>query len=67
MMLSYYKTLDSTCSSYTAYHLVCFVQVGKKFQQPAGTTPKQYERAQFMLDRLGLSVSSSSLCSVATD
>ncbi len=47
-------------------HLVCFVQVGKKFQQPAGTTPKQYERAQFMLDRLGLSVSPASLCFVAT-
>ncbi len=44
----------------------CFVQVGKKFQQPAGTTPKQYERAHFMLDRLGLSVSPVPSCSVAT-
>ena len=33
------------------------MQVGKRFQQPAAGAPKQYERAEYMLDRLGLSVS----------
>lgn len=34
------------------------MQVGKRFQQPAGSTssPAQYERAHYMLDRLGLTV-----------
>ncbi|KAL3141995.1 hypothetical protein ABBQ32_004638 [Trebouxia sp. C0010 RCD-2024] len=32
-----------------------FYQVGKRFQQPAGlSSPAQYERAHYMLDRLGL-------------
>ena len=35
---------------------LCIWQIGKRFQQPTATSPKQYERAQYMLDRLGLSV-----------
>lgn len=45
---------------------VVYIQVGKKFQKPAGTSPKQYERAQYMLDRLGLSVNTFFCCSLCS-
>lgn len=52
----------NSCHSALQLNILCLWQVGKKFQQPAGATPKQYERAQYMLDRLGLSVRVCHLC-----